>query len=304
MRLVRVPLALVLLAACGDDGADPAEPLDPDTAPAAVIDRFSGEGAILLDRAVMPDLPAADAPIHLDQAPFLVRGLGPAGERITYYHLDAHQPTPINIYVLHHEGQAEPVADQLPIVDYVPGDHGYSDFWRVVRVDVPADYVANTATSSAAIFRAGWDVTVTDTIVNCPVVPRGSTATRRRGSEGTELHRGWYKDQVFSYFTFEEQPLRVEGSAVPTSRVYVAFDTNPGGSSNGWTSGFMTESGSERTHTIADALTAPGYSSLRSVVVYDNAAFASVTDLASAQAAPVITTDTLLWNAPIVEVEP
>lgn len=294
VRLVRVPLAVVLLAACGGDDDGPASPLDPDAAPVVVVDRFSGEGAILLDRAELPGLPAAGAPIDLDQAPFLVRGLGPAGERITYYHLDAHQPTPINIYVLHHEGQAEPVADQLPIVDYIPGEHGYSDFWRVVRVDVPADYVANTATSSAAIFREGWELTVTDTIVNCPVVPPGSTATRRRGTEGTALHRGWYEDQVFYYFTFEEQPLRVEGSAVPTSDVYVAFATNPDASSNGWTSGFMTETGSDRTHVVADTLTAPGYSPLRNVIVYDNTAFASVTDLASAQAAPALTTAPLL----------
>lgn len=304
MRLIRVALALVLLAACGDDATDAIEPLDPDTAPKAVVDRFSGEGAILLDRAELPALPAAGAPIDFDQAPFLVRGLGPGGERVTYYHFDAHQPTPINIYLLHHEGQAERVPDQLPIVDYIPGDHGYSDFWRMVRVDVPADYVANTATSGADINREGWPVTVTDAIVNCPVVPFGSTATRRGGSEGTTLFRGWYKGQVFYYFTFEEQPLRVVDSRVPTSDVYVTFNTNPGAAANGWSSGFMTETGSDRTHTVADALDAPGYSSLRNVLVYDNAAFASVTDLTTAQAATRITTEPLLWNAPLVELEP
>lgn len=303
MRLICVPLAFAWLAACGSDDDGVVTPLDPDTAPKAVVDRFSGEGAILLDRAEMPSLPAAGAPIDFDQAPFLVRGLGPGGERVTFYHLDAHQPTPINIYLLHHEGQAERVPGQLPIVDYIPGDHGYSDFWRMVRVDVPADYVANTATSGADIFREGWAVTVTDAIVNCPVVPFGSTATRRGGSEGTTLFRGWYKGQVFYYFTFEEQPLRVVDGRVPTSDVYLTFNTNPGATANGWSSGLMTETGTDRTHTIAAALMAPGYSSFRNVLVYDNAAFATVTDLTSAQAATRIPTEPLLWNAPLVALE-
>ena len=305
MLAMRAGALAFALAACGssDDGGG-LEPLDPDTAPTPVIDRFAGEGAILLDRAEMPTLPAAGAPIDLDRAPFLIRGLGPAGERVAYYNLDAHHGSAINIYRLHHEGQSETVPDQLPIVDYIPGDHGYTDFWRVVRVDVPADYVANTAHSSADIFREGWPITPTDTIVNCPVVPLGSTATRRRGTEGTELHRGWYKDQVFYYVTFEEAPLRVTDSKVPLGAAFVAFDINPGVSGGGWPSGFMTEAGSDRTHIVVDSLSTGAYSPLRTVIAYDNAQFASVVDLASAEAASAITIDVVLWNAPLVEIEP
>lgn len=292
------------MAACGGGDDDAVEPLDPDTAPTPVIDRFSGELATLLDRAEMPALPAAGAPIDLDAAPFRIRGLGPGGEHVVYYHLDAHRAAPINIYRLHHEGQAETVPDQLPIVDYIPGDHGYSDFWRVVRVDVPADYVANTATSNADINRNGWPFVVTDTIVNCPIVPLGSTASLRRGSEGTELHRGWYKGQVIYYFTFEEAPLRVENSMIPTGEVFVAFAVNPGATGGGWPSGLMTESGSDRTHVVAAALSGTGYSPLRAVTVYDNASFASVTNLATAQAAPAIATEPMLWSAPLVAIEP
>lgn len=300
MRLVVI--AMAALAGCGGESGGP-EPLDPDTAPAAVIDRFSGEGAVMLDRAEMAGLPGPGEPVALDQAPFLVRGLGPGGERVVYYNLDAKARAPINIYRLYVEGQAEPVPDQLPIVDYIPGDHGYNDLWRVVRIDVPADYVANTATSSADI--SSWPFTVTTTLVNCPVFPLGSTATRHRGSESAEMHRGWYKDQVFYYFTFEEQPLQVVQSMVPVSAVYAAFNVNPGASGGGWRSGFMTESGGVQTHVVADALDAGGgYSPLRDLQVYDNAAFASVVDLASAAAAAPIASDELLWNAPIVEIAP
>lgn len=303
---MRAGILGLLLTACGGGEEDGPEPLDPDTAPTPVIDRFSGEGAILLDRAEMPSLglPAAGAPIDLDRAPFLIRALGPGGERVKLYHLDAHQRTPINLYVLHYEGQAETVPDQLAIVDYIPGDHGYSDFWRVVRVDVPADYVANTATSSADIFREGWPFTVTDTIVNCPVVPLGSTATRRRGTEGTALHRGWYKDQVIYYFTFEEAPLRVEGNEVPRGAAYVAFNINPGQPGGGWPSGFMTESGSDLTHIVVDGITTPEYSPLRVVIAYDNADFPTVMDFPTADAASAIDLEPVLWNAPLVEIEP
>ena len=305
MRAGALSFALtVTLVGCGGSGGDQPEPLDPDTAPTPVIDRFSGEGAILLDRAEMPSLPAAGAPIDFDRAPFLVRGLGPAGEHVVLYHLDAHQATPINIYRLHHEGQAETVPDQLPIVDYIPGDHGYSDFWRIVRVDVPADYVANTATSSADIFREGWPLTVSDTIVNCPVVPLGSTATRRRGTEGTALHRGWYKDQVFYYFTFEEAPIRVMNSEVPLGGAFVAFNINPGQPGGGFPSGFMTESGTDRTHIVVDGIATGEYFPLRVVIAYDNADFASVVDLTSAEMASGIAIEAIRWNAPLVEIEP
>jgi hypothetical protein len=294
---------LLVVGACGGDD-QPSGPLDPDTAPRAPVDRFSGEPATLLDRAEVDGLPGPGQPIDLDAAPFLVRGLGPAGERTVHYHLDVQLPTPVLIYVLHHEGAAMPVPEQLPVVGYLPGDHGYSDFWRVLRVDVPADYVANTATSVAAINEAGFPTTLTDKIVNCPVVPDGSTATRRRGSGAadTALHRGWYRDQIFYYFTFEEAPLVQVDAQVPLAPLYATFNVNPPAAGGGFASGFMTEAGGDQTHTVAAALAGPDYSSLWQVQIYDNAAFASVTDLTSAQAATLVQPDALLWNAPLVEV--
>lgn len=304
MRLLAVVLvpAIAALAGCGAD-ADAPGPRDPDTAPRVTVDRFAGELPTLLRRDQVPGLPGPDAPIDLDQPPFLIRGFGPGGERVVHYHLDVHPRSPIPIYVLHHTGAATPVPGQLPIVDYVPGDHGYSDFWRVVRVDVPADYVANTATRGADIGLAGWPTQPTDVIVNCPVVPAGSTASRRRGGEDPGLHRGWYEDQIFFYFTFEEVRLTAVAQQVPAAPLYATFNINPPAAGGGWPSGLMTEAGSAQTHTVAGALTgADGYSPLWAVQIYDNAQFAAVSDLASAQAATVIAADALLWNAPLVEI--
>lgn len=297
-----IMLAGAALAGCGGDDGPPA-PLDPDTAPRVTVDRFSRPAATLLDRATVAGLPGPDEPIAFDAPPFLFRGLGPAGERTIHYHLDVHRRDPINIYVLHHDGEPTPVPGQLPLVEYIPGVNGYSDFWRVVRVDVPADYVANSATSTAEVNRQGWPQTVTDKIVNCPVVPVGSTATRRRGvgADDKDLHRGWYKDQVFHYFTFEEEPLLADGGVMPTADLYATFNVNPPAEGGGWPSGMMTETGSDQTHTVSSVLTGAGYSPLWSVHIYDNADFRTVVDASTAQAATILEADALLWNAPVVE---
>jgi hypothetical protein len=66
----------------------------------------------------------------------------------------------------------------------------------------------------------------------------------------------------------------------------------------------MTEAGTDRTHLVTDTISEAAYSPLRTVTAYDNAAFASVTNLATAQAAPSLTLDPVLWNLPLVELEP
>ena len=55
-----------------------------------------------------------------------------------------------------------------------PGDLGYSDLWRVVKVTVGPTYMANDLKSAGSILaaEAAGQVTVetTTTYVNCPVV--------------------------------------------------------------------------------------------------------------------------------------
>ena len=41
-------------------------------------------------------------------------------------------------------------------MDAIPGEAGYSDFRQVVRVTVPAGYVANTHASLDDVTTAGW----------------------------------------------------------------------------------------------------------------------------------------------------
>jgi hypothetical protein len=300
--ILGLALAALTLAACEDSNAP--QPLDPNTAPHAAVDRFSAAAGNLFVRTGGNGLPAANAPIDFDQAPFITDGLGPNGELVSYYNFDVQPVTPAPIYVLFREGEGTPVAGQLNIIDALPGDADYNDFWQVVRVDVPADYVANTATSLEDLDAAGYPRQITTMIVNCPVVPEGSTAALRVGGGSTALVRGWYRDQVVFYFSFEEHALgTTPGDEVPVSPIYVAFNINPDQPGGGPPSGFLTEMGSSQTHNVVATLPGDGgYAPLWSVNIYDNADFDSVDDLTSALAATQLVAGAALVNCPVVSV--
>lgn len=299
-------LMLLAIALVGCKKESPMEPqaMDPATAPRASVDRFSDAAGTLFMRSANSDLPGADEAITFDQAPFIATGLSPDGKIIQYYNFDVQPTDPAPIYVLFREGESTPVPNQLNIVDVIPGDAGYNDFWQVNKVAVPADYVANTITSKQAIDDAGYDIQETDMLVNCPIVPEGSTAMLRGGDEDNGLAMGWYEDQVVFYFTFQEKTLTANGSGeVPVSPIYVSFNINPGMDGGGPPSGFMTEEGSMQTHNVAATIPSDmNYSPLWSVNIYDNAEFASVQDLSTAQSATILASGAALVNCPVVSV--
>jgi hypothetical protein len=300
-------LALVGAAAtaCSDDPSGPRRtPHDPATAPRVAVDRFAPGFANLFDRTVVPGLPAPNAPIDFDQYPFITHGAGPDGQQVSYYNFDVLPDAPAPIYQLYREGEDMPVEGQLNIINVIPGDPGYNDFWRVIRVTVPGDYVANTVASLEEIEDAGYPMETTDVIVNCPVVPSGSTANLRlAGPAG--LIQGWYREQVVFYFTFDERALEVTPQGrVPVAPIYVTFNINPGEPGGGPASGFLTEAGTEQTHNIVAALPeAADYSPLWNVVAYDNEDFGLVFDLPSAQAATILVPSLGLVNCPIVTIQ-
>ena len=286
--------------AMGAQGA--AAQLNPLDAPRTSIDRFSATAGHLQVRDSTNGLPAANAPINFDQgAPFLTWGFTPSGQPVEYYNFDVQSTTPAPIYVLQFAGGAS-VAGQINIVNVKPGDVGYNDFWQVNIVTVPSTYVANTITSLAQITAAGYSITPTTKIVNCPVVPAGSIASKRYSvNDPGALTMGWYKDSILYYFSFDEAAL--SGSHVPTSPIYVTFNINPGTTGGGPASGFVEATGTNQTHNvIATTPTSSGYSPLWSVTIYNNSAFSSVTNLSTAQAAPVIGPGPLV-NCPVVEIQ-
>ena len=307
--LVSIPAALA--AGCGDsdDPMDP-EPMihDPATAEHVAVDRFSDTAGHLFVRTADNGLPEANQAVDFDQGPFITHGLGPAGESIRYYNFDVQPLAPAPIYVLFHEGEDAPVAGQLNIIGVIPGDAGYNDFWQVSKVTVPADYVANTAASITEISQAGYAIEATDILVNCPVVPEGSTARLRAGSESSAITQGWYNGKVVHYFSFEEAPLAAVGGAVPVSPIYVTFNVNPdmADPASGPPSGFVVEDGTDQTHNVTASL--PGdesYSPLWMVNVYDNQDFAAVSDLATVEdpeTTTILASGVANVNCPIVEI--
>jgi hypothetical protein len=281
-----------------------ATPKDPDTAPRAVIDRFSSRAGTLQVRTAENGLPGPNQPIDFDRGPFITRGLGPDGTPVQYYNFDVRSRTPATLYILYREGETRSVEGQLDIVDAIPGDEGYNDFRRVVKVTVPRGYAANSVTSVAEIRDAGFPLKATTALVNRPIVPEGSTAVRRLHGNSPELERGWYGGQIVYYFRFEESTLEATSGMVPVSPIYVTFAVNPGRPAGGPASGFRTESGSARTHNVVQTVPSDaGYSPLWFVSVYDNADFDQVDDLASVLRANILASGVAFVNCPIVVVD-
>lgn len=128
------------IAACDDGSAtsNQAQAKDPATTAKVSVDRFSDKAGHLMQRSATPALPAANQPIAFDSGePFITAGLGPRGEHVRYYNFDVQPTVPAPIYAFFRAGGL-PVDGQLNVVDVVPGDPGYNDFWQVHKVTVPS----------------------------------------------------------------------------------------------------------------------------------------------------------------------
>ncbi|WP_281763737.1 hypothetical protein [Neptunitalea lumnitzerae] len=297
----------MLMMSCNDDDAGTTTmdtALNPDTAPKVSIDRFSEAAGTLMVRTASNGLPQANEPIDFDSgAPFITQGLTADGAVVQYYNFDVQPTDPAPIYLFFNE-DGTAVEDQLNIVGVIPGDTGYNDFWQVYQVTVPSGFVANTVTSEAELLSAGLEIMKTSTVVNCPVVPDGSIASKRVNSEDTELHRGWYQDQVVYYFSFFEKIL--DGGStdmVPLSPIYVSFNINPDDMNpdSGAASGFVTEMGTDQTHNVIATIPSDDdYSPLWLVNVYDNMDFDMVGNLTTAQSSNILATGVATVNCPVV----
>lgn len=278
---------------------------NPDSAEEASIDRFSATVGHLMVRTSTNGLPAPNEAVNFDQGPFITKGLGPAGQTIEYYNFDVQPTMPAPIYVFFKQGQTNPVSGQLNVVNVIPGDFGYNDFWQVYKVTVPDNYVANTIGSLEELNASGYQVERTNALVNCPVVPKGSVATKRFIPENAGLFKGWYKGKIVYYFNFGERAITATaGGMVPVEPIYVTFNINPGQPGGGPDSGFKTETGSTKTHNVAPVLpTDASYSPLWRVVVYDNAKFDMVSNYSTVANAPVLVPDAGEVNCPIVSLQ-
>jgi hypothetical protein len=287
-KLLSVALIALAFASCKKDSTNPVTGKDINTAEKVSIDRFSAAAGHLMVRTASNGLPAANAPINYDNAPFITTGLDRTGAVVKYYNFDVQPTTPDDIYVFFKNGATTPLAGQNNIIPTIPGDLGYNDFWIVNKVTVPDNYVPNSLTSEAEVLASGYAIVKTTTIVNCQVVPFGSTAARSKtAGVASALTLGWYKGKAVNYFNFDEAGITATASGkVPTSPIYVTFNINPNPANpaSGPASGFKAEAvNTIQTHNVLATLpTDAGYSPLWDVSFLDNAHFSMVTNLATA----------------------
>lgn len=295
---------ITFTTACSNDDNDDGNPAkDPNTSEVMPVDRFSDDYAVLFKRSENSDLPAADAPINFDEAPFITQSLGPDGQVVRYYNFDVQPLEPAPIYILVNGTNDIPIEGQLNIIDVIPGDENYSDFWQMYIVRVSEDYVANSATSYSELLDLGF-IAKQDAIVNCPVVPYGSTANENYHGHPNSLRRGWYKGKIVYYFSFEEKELNETAEELtPLSPIYVTFNINPdpNNPASGPASGLVRESDGVQTHNVIETIpTDADYSPFWAVYIYDNADFDNVSDLETAKASNILMENAMYVNCPVV----
>ncbi|MFN0095286.1 MAG: twin-arginine translocation signal domain-containing protein [Dehalococcoidia bacterium] len=95
------------------------------------------------------------------------------GKEVFYPDFGPNAPAAVPIWVfitgMDDKGMPKFVKDQRNIIDLVPADAGYSAFWQVNMVTVPETYQPNSAKSADDVRKAGYVVTATQMLVNCPV---------------------------------------------------------------------------------------------------------------------------------------
>src|SRR6478609_1497684 len=120
-------VSMIALISCSKD--DAVKIHDITTAQKVSVDRFSATAGHLQVRTATNGLPGPNAPVNFDQGPFITKGLGTQGQHVEYYNFDLQPTMPAPIYVLFREGESTSVSGQLNIIDVLPGEMGYNDFW-------------------------------------------------------------------------------------------------------------------------------------------------------------------------------
>lgn len=81
---------------------------------------------------------------------------------------------------------------QVPIIDRLPAQAGYSDFLEVVTVKPTDDAPANAVKSRQTLLLADYELTYTGKIINCPVVDGDAILPLPDGKTITPM-RVWYR---------------------------------------------------------------------------------------------------------------
>ena len=186
--------ALLVLAGCTGQGGYSTTPTETPAAPSA-------------SPTAPQTAPAQQAQATLPPKNFMLVSCWYKGNAVTYYDFGTNTPlvngvpaaAPIWVFIYGNKADGSPdfVTGGHNIIDVIPGDKGYSDLWQVTLVTVPRSYQPDSITSAADVLKNNFPMTTTNMLVNCPVVPAGSTI-----EDGRALIQGWYKGQKVYYYDF------------------------------------------------------------------------------------------------------
>lgn len=228
------------------------------TTPFVAVDRFSDAAGTLLRRSLDPSLPKPNEPFSLDDPRFALTVKNPLGQTAHCYDLDV-RPSKPNRYYVFYDSLNNYRLGQLPVIDVIPGDPGYSDLWDIWKVVTPdsfreTNWVRDAATVEKLISdpSSGYTAHSTGVYLNAPIVPKGTTAdSKGEGKPGRAgMGQAWYRGKRAAFLYLEGKYRLAANGTVPVGRL-----TAPGG--GGWPPRLLT------TTTWPNA---PGYTPLVAIV--------------------------------------
>jgi hypothetical protein len=239
-------------------------------APLLSVDRFSERAGTLLRRSAVAGLPAPNEAIDLDRPPFLVGVRTPDGSLRSCYDFDLRPAEPATMYVFY-DSLGQYVITQFPVVDVAPGDPGYTDLWRILKVTIPNGQPRDNSIRDADTVRrlladasSGYSSENTQSLLNGPIVPEGShgqwKADDRPGS--VVLRYAWYRGKRAPYLYFEQSLVADPVVPVSTMKFEQAAGSPPAGA---LTAGSIPSLLQSAIVSVGAAPMSPGYSPLHTI---------------------------------------
>jgi mono/diheme cytochrome c family protein len=229
-----------------DNGPPPTTATSPTPAgPTVQVPAFSG--AYTGDPASLPKVddtkfPGKTGPIRINNS-FLDHGDG-TSEKVQYWTFEAELAATRQDLTLHQPAPLYQIVDDSgqqigqTVFSVVPGQPGYSPYWRVFKLHVPSGYIPNSIRSfrevNQALKSAGFWLEDTKLAFNCPVVAEGA---KLEGADDAVAQFNWVDGKRAYYFTFDYQKV-TEDNGLPTVQTapiwaFITSDTNPGDLSKG-----------------------------------------------------------------------
>jgi|GEM_PF-5904605 hypothetical protein len=112
---------------------------------------------------------------------------------------------PVQAMYVWKKPSGEPDFDQRPIIDRLPFQAEYSDFFEIVWVKPSGDYKTNDIKSRATLLRADFELEYSGAVLNCPLI--GAEASLQQSSATVMARyrklRLWYRNQSAFCITME-----------------------------------------------------------------------------------------------------